>query len=69
MITPISKWIRIYYNKVTGSIAFIPGISALAFLLLIWILLAVDFSEWAQNLKTDFSWLQIKDASTARSLV
>lgn len=69
MITPISKWIRIYYNKVTGSIAFIPGISALAFLLLIWILLAVDFSEWAQNLKADFSWLQIKDASTARSLV
>lgn len=69
MITPISKWIRIYYNKVTGSIAFVPGIIAFVFLLLIWAMLVVDFSDWGQNVKTDLNWLRIMDASTARSLV
>nr|WP_321413883.1 DUF2254 domain-containing protein [uncultured Allomuricauda sp.] len=69
MIIPLSKWIRIYYNKVKGSIASVPGIIVFVFLLLIWIMLTVDFSEWGQNLKTDFSWLRIRDASTARSLV
>lgn len=65
----ISKWFRKYYNKVTGSIAFIPAVIALAFLLVSWMMLEIDFSEWGKDLKSNLSWLSLKDASTARSIV
>ena len=65
----IRKWFRIYYNKITGSIAFIPAVIALAFLLVSWMMLEIDFSVWGKNLKSSLSWLSLKDASTARSIV
>ncbi|MEO8853118.1 MAG: DUF2254 domain-containing protein [Ginsengibacter sp.] len=65
----IGKWFRIYYGKLTGSIAFIPAIIAVAFLLLSWTMLEIDFSPWGKHLKSGFSWLSLKDASTARSIV
>lgn len=65
----ISKWIRIYYNKITGSIAFVPAIIAIIFLLVSWVMIEIDFSEWGKHLKSNLSWLSLKDASTARSIV
>lgn len=69
MMAKITKWFRIYYNKITGSIAFIPALIAIVFLILSWIMLEIDFSEWGKEVKSNLSWLSLKDASTARSIV
>jgi len=65
----LGKWLRINYNKIIGSIAFIPAIIAVCFLLLSLIMLKIDFSEAGKNLKASLSWLSLKDASTARSII
>lgn len=65
----LTKWFRVYYNKITESIAFIPAIIAIVFLLLSWGMLEIDFSQWGKHLKAGLSWLSLKDASTARSIV
>ena len=65
----ISKWFRVYYNKITESIAFYPAIIAVGFLLLSWGMLEIDFSAWGKHLKSGLSWLSLKDASTARSII
>lgn len=65
----ITQWFRVYYNKVISSIAFYPALMAFGFLLLSWIMLEVDFSEWGKELKSGLKWLRLKDASTARSII
>ncbi len=65
----IGKWFRTRYNKITESIAFYPALIAIGFLLLSWGMLEIDFSQWGKNLKSDLSWLSLKDASTARSII
>lgn len=65
----IGKWFRIRYNKITGSIAFYPALIAVGFLLLSWVMLNIDFSPWGKQLKGNLSWLTLKDASTARSII
>lgn len=65
----VKKFIRIYYNKVVESIAFYPAIIAVAFLLLSWVMISFDFSETGKEFKAGLSWLSLKDASTARSIV
>ena len=69
MKTTPTKWIRIYYYKVTQSIAFFPALIAVGFLLLTWGMLIIDFSEWGKELKSGLSWLSLKDASTARVII
>lgn len=64
-----SKWIRTTYNNITGSIAFYPAIIAIFFLLLSWLMLEFDYSQTGKHFKTSFSWIRLKDASTARSIV
>ncbi len=63
------QWIRTHYIKITNSIAFYPAIIAVGFLLLSWLMLAIDFSDWGKNFKQHSSWLSLKDASTARTIV
>ncbi len=63
------KWIRIRYNKIIQSIAFFPAVIAIGFLLLTWGMLEIDFSEWGKQLKSGLTWLSLKDASTARSII
>ncbi len=63
------KFIRIYYNKIIESIAFYPAIIAVGFLLLSWVMITFDFSETGKDFKAGLSWLSLKDASTARSIV
>ncbi|MEE1898622.1 DUF2254 domain-containing protein [Flavobacterium rakeshii] len=59
---------RILYTRVINSIAFLPGIIAVCFLILSIIMLEVDLSSFGTKLKSGNSWLQLKDASTARSI-
>ena len=65
----ITKWIRIYFLQIKESIAFYPAIIAVAFLVLSYVMLGIDFSEWGKSLKSDMTWLSLKDASTARSII
>jgi uncharacterized membrane protein len=65
----IPKHFRIYYSKITGSIAFYPALLAIGFLLLTWVMLVVDFSEWGKSIKSNTNWLSLKDATTARSII
>jgi len=64
-----AKWLRVHYLKVTESIAFYPALIAVGFLFLSWAMLKMDFSEWGKELKTGISWLSLKDANTARSII
>lgn len=69
MIKTALKWIREHYYNVIGSIAFYPAIIAVCFLILSWIMLQFDFSETGKHFKSQLSWLSLKDASTARSIL
>ena len=63
------KWLREHYAKIISSIAFFPAIIAVGFLLLSWLMLKLDFSEQGKQFKQQLSWLSLKDASTARSIL
>ena len=65
----LNKWIRIYYTKLTESIAFYPALIAFGFLILSWVMISIDFSDGGKELKSNLSWLSLKDASTARSII
>ncbi|MFL9838517.1 DUF2254 domain-containing protein [Flavobacterium sp. ST-75] len=59
---------RILYTRVINSIAFLPAIIAICFLILSIIMLEIDLSSFGTKLKSGTGWLQLKDASTARSI-
>ncbi len=63
------KWIREHYSKIISSIAFYPAIIAVGFLLLSWLMLNIDFSDWGRHIKSQLNWLSLKDANTARQIV
>lgn len=63
------KWIRTNYNKIVNSIAFYPAIIVICFLVLSVLMLEFDFSSFGKNLKASVSWISLKDATTARSIV
>ncbi|MBC7556048.1 MAG: DUF2254 domain-containing protein [Chryseobacterium sp.] len=65
----LSKWTRIYYKKVIESIAFYPAIIAFGFLILSYVMLQLDFSPFGKQIKSGLSWLSLKDASTARTII
>ncbi|MEO9147148.1 MAG: DUF2254 domain-containing protein [Ginsengibacter sp.] len=65
----IIKWLRENTNKMIHSIAFYPAIIAIGFLILSALMLQFDFSESGKHIKASLSWLTLKDASTARSIV
>ncbi|MEJ7828588.1 MAG: DUF2254 domain-containing protein [Segetibacter sp.] len=65
----LSKWLRKYYNETINSIAFYPALISLGFLLLSILMLGLDFSETGKHIKSQLSWLSLRDASTARSIL
>lgn len=65
----MKKTIRKLYNKITGSIAFVPGLMAFCFLILAWLMLKFDFSSVGMQIKSNYSLVKLRDASTARSIV
>ncbi len=69
MIKKISKWLRKNYNKTISSIAFYPALISIGFLLLSVLMLELDFSETGKHIKSQLSWLSLRDASTARTIL
>ncbi|MDQ4140912.1 MAG: DUF2254 domain-containing protein [Bacteroidota bacterium] len=65
----LSKWLKEQFNRTITSIAFLPAITALLFLLLSWLMLELDFSETGRSIKAHWQWLRLKDASTARNII
>ena len=66
MSSGILKAAKVIYLRVTTSIAFVPGIIALAMLSLSLVMIEVDFSPTGKDIKSNLPWLTLKDASTAR---
>jgi len=69
MIRKFLKWLRTYYDKIVNSIAFYPALISLGFLVLSVLMLELDFSETGKQFKSKLSWLSLRDASTARSIL
>jgi len=65
----VYKWFRKYYNNTINSIAFYPAMISLGFLLLSILMLELDFSEAGKHIKSRMSWLSLRDASAARSIL
>ena len=68
MIHKVLMWVKNIIKKIIASIAFLPGIIAILFLLLSFVMIEFDFSAAGKNLKSNLHWLSLKDASTARSI-
>ena len=64
----VIRWFKITYKKIVTSIAFLPAIIAMLFLLLSFAMISFDFSATGKNIKANLHWLSLKDASTARSI-
>ncbi len=62
------QWLQKKSKAVVNSIAFYPAIIAGGFLLLSYLILRLDFSEYGKGLKSQFSWITLKDATTARTI-
>ena len=69
MIQSILKWFWTIYKQTIASIAFIPALIAIFFLLLSFFMVQFDFSESGKDIKSNAHWLTLKDASTARSII
>ena len=65
----VYKWLRKSYSETINSIAFYPALISLGFLVLSILMLELDFSEIGKHLKSQLSWLSLRDASTARSIL
>lgn len=63
------KWIRLRYSNVITSIAFLPAVVALVFLLASWIMIQLDFSASGKAFKSTLPCLSLKDATTARTII
>lgn len=63
------KSLRILYQRTVNSIAFIPAVVAVSFLILSFVMIQFDVSETGKYIKTNANWLKLKDASTARSII
>ncbi len=63
------KWLRKSYNKTINSIAFYPALISIGFLLLSLLMLELDFSETGKHIKSQLSWISLRDASTARAIL
>lgn len=69
MIQSILKWFWTIYKQTIASIAFIPALIAIFFLLLSFFMVQFDFSQSGKDIKSNAHWLTLKDASTARSII
>lgn len=69
MIKKVLKWLRQHYFLIVNSIAFYPVIIALCFLLLSILLLQLDYSDIGRSFKSQADWLNLKDSSTARTII
>ncbi|GAB2530262.1 DUF2254 domain-containing protein [Rufibacter soli] len=64
----VLQYVRKYYNLVINSIALYPALISLAFLLVSYLMLTIDFSPYGKSIKSQWDFLTLKDASTARTI-
>ncbi len=69
MFKKLLKSLHDKYKRIINSIAFLPALISVGFLLLAILMLEIDFSEAGKELKASLSWLSLRDASTARSIL
>ncbi len=69
MFSKIKYWFINRFKKIVNSISFYPAIIGILFLVVAVFMLAFDFSIQGKNIKSQLSWLSIRDASTARSII
>lgn len=55
-----------YVDRLRHSIAFYPALIVIFFLILSYLSVSFDFSEEGKRIKSQWEWLRLKDASTAR---
>lgn len=65
----IKYWLIRRSEKILNSISFYPALIGILFLIIAVLMLAFDFSIQGKNIKSQLSWLSIRDASTARSII
>lgn len=65
----IGRWFREQIRNIYKSIAFIPFLVILFFLVLSASMIFLDYSETGKHLKGTIEWIRLKDPSTARTLV
>ena len=65
----IRKWLRKFINKSIHSIAFLPAIIALGFLVIAAFILEWDLAGAGQALNERVKWLELRDAETARTII
>ena len=68
MVQLVLKWFRNTYKKTITSIAFLPAVISLSFLVLSFFMIKFDFSPSGKHIKSNLHWLSLKDAQTARSI-
>jgi uncharacterized membrane protein len=56
-------------SKIYNSIAFIPSLVVLFFLILSISMIYLDYSETGKNIKAGTNWIRLKDPATARSII
>lgn len=69
MLKKILKWFRKNYHSITGSIAFLPAVVAVLFLIASFLMLQLDNSEIGKGIKSNLGSLSFKDADTARTVI
>ncbi len=68
MLQNVVQGLKNAYQKTITSIAFLPAIIAILFLLLSYTMIEFDFSSTGKSIKSNWHWLRLRDASTARSI-
>ena len=68
MAENILRWLKKTYKNTITSIAFLPAVIAILFLVLSFLMVQFDFSSTGKSIKLNLHWLSLKDASTARSI-
>ncbi|OAQ39864.1 hypothetical protein A5893_09860 [Pedobacter psychrophilus] len=69
MFNKIKYWFKSHLNKILNSISFYPAVIGLLFLVLAILMMGFDFSLQGKQFKSQIDWLNIKDATTARSII
>ncbi|GGK59342.1 hypothetical protein GCM10011405_04340 [Rufibacter glacialis] len=62
------QYARKYYKLVIHSIAFYPAVISLVFLLVSYLMITLDFSSYGKAFKSQWDFMTLKDASTARTI-
>ena len=69
MLNTLRHWLTGRYQRTINSIAFYPALIAVGFLALSYFSIHFDFSATGKSIKSQLSWLSLKDATTARSII